>query len=170
MCIKLGSNPPAFIEPYEVTLKYYAQPFKTSQRRYAPRQNDFICSTVLCLASICAMKKNPFSKWASPTLAVPKPGTDTFRFTVDLKWVNRKTIEVSSSMPDMETMTSPIYETSGFAQVDMCHAYWQLPLGKLSQEVMTVQTPLGIFSPIRVLQCSTDAANHFQAATSAELV
>lgn len=59
--------------------------------------------------------------------------------------------------------------TSGsavFAKVDMCHAYWQLPLHAYSQECMSIQTPLGVFTPTRALQGSTDAGNHFQSCLS----
>ena len=32
-----------------------------------------------------------------------------------------------------------------FAEVDMAHAYWQLPLADESKELMFIQTPLGVF-------------------------
>ncbi len=57
-----------------------------------------------CLERIGAVRYNPLSKWASPALAVPKPGTGKLPFTVDLRGVNRQTIPIASAMPDMETM------------------------------------------------------------------
>lgn len=73
-------------------------------------------------------------------------------------------------MPDIDSMVTSIAGSKVYAQVDMCHAYWQLPLSKASQELMTIQTPLRFFSLKRVLKGYTDASNHFQAVTSAEFV
>ena len=50
--------------------------------------------------------------------------------------------------------------------MDMCYGYWQIPLARESQEVMSIQTPCGVYTPIRILQGPTDAGNHFQALTS----
>lgn len=53
-----------------------------------------------------------------------------------------------------------------FAKIDMCHAYWQIPLHESSQEFMSIQIPLEGYSPRRILQGSMDAENYFQSVTS----
>lgn len=164
--IKLGADGPANVQPYEVTLKHGYRPYCSSQRRYALPQRAFIQSTVRCLEKIGAISFNPKSKWASPALAVPKPGTDRLRFTVDLRGVNKQTVPVAPAMPDLETLYRSIEGSSVFANIDMCHAYWQIPLDEGSREVMSIQTPSGVYTPNRILQGSTDAGNHFQAVTS----
>jgi len=108
--IKLGPDPPAKVDPYRVSLKQNHRPFRCTQRRY-----------------IGAVKHNPTARWASPALAVPKPGTDSFRFTVDLRGVNEQTIPVASAMPDLESMIRSVGEDKIFAKMDMVHAYWQIP-------------------------------------------
>ena len=72
----------------------------------------------------------------------------------------------STSMPDLETAIRSVAGSLFFANLDMCHAYWQLMLHILSRECMSIQTPIGVFTPTRVLQGSTDAGNHFQSVTS----
>ena len=112
------------------------------------------------------MYHNPKAKWASPALAVAKPGTDTFRFTVDLRAPNRETIPIASAMPDFEGMLQSTAGSKCFSNLDMCDAYWQVPLHPDSQECVSIQTPVGVFTATRSLQGSTDAGNHFQSTTS----
>jgi len=164
--IKLGPDPPAKVDEYRVSLKENYRPFRSTQRRYAPAQKVFIGATIRSLERIGAVKHNPTARWASPALAVPKPGTDSFRFTVDLRGVNEQTIPVASAMPDLESMIRSVGESKIYAKMDMVHAYWQIPLHKDSQEAMSIQTPNGVFTPLRILQGSTDAGNHFQSVTS----
>jgi RNase H-like domain found in reverse transcriptase/Reverse transcriptase (RNA-dependent DNA polymerase) len=73
---------------------------------------------------------------------------------------------MAAAMPNLEGMLQAVEGSSYYAKVDLCHAYWQLPLAKESQEYMSIQTPLGVHTPTRTLQGSTDAGNNFQASTS----
>lgn len=43
------------------------------------------------------------------------------------------------------------------------HGYWQVPLSPESQEMMSIQTPIGVYSSKRILQGGSDYGNHFQA-------
>ena len=109
---------------------------------------------------------NPKARWASPALAVPKPGTEKFRFTVDLRAPNRETVPIASAMPDLENMYRSLAGSKCYAKFDMNHAYWQIELDKHSREFMSIQTPIGVYTPTRMLQGCTDAVNHFQSVSS----
>ena len=85
---------------------------------------------------------------------------------VDLRTPSAHTQPIVSSMPHLESLMQSVQGSEMFAKVDMAHAYWQLPLAEEWKELMWIQTPLGVFSSIRLLQGSTDAGNHFQAVTS----
>lgn len=163
--IKLGADPPANVLPLQVYLIDKPRSYRAPQRTYAPRQRHFIISTVQRLESITAIYKNPHSRWASPALAVIKPGSDELRFTVDLRGPNSQLQPIVSAMPHLESMLTSIEGSQVFSKLDMAHAYWQLPLSKDSQEILSIQTPLGVYSSNRMLQGSTDAGNHFQAVT-----
>lgn len=160
--IKLGPDEPAKVEPLAIQRAPGSRPFKTPQRRYAPVQTAFINSTIKDLERVGAVRRNPAAKWASPALAVPKPGTEKLRFTVDLRGVNARTVPVQSAMPHFE---SSLQEDAGsifFAKMDLAHGYWQIPLDPASEELMSIQTPLGVYTPTRLLQVGSDSGNHFQ--------
>jgi len=69
-------------------------------------------------------------------------------------------------MPNLESLLQTTGGSKVFSKIDLCHAYWQIPLHPDSQECMSIQTPLGVQTPRRVLQGGTDAGNHFQACTA----
>jgi hypothetical protein len=83
--INLGNDPSAKIPPLVVKLKPGAAPVKYTQRRYASAQRAFLSSTIQILEALGAVRANPTSQWASAALAVPKPGSEGYRFTVDLR-------------------------------------------------------------------------------------
>ena len=166
MRVRPCADPPAKVAPLQIQLKQGARPYRATQRRYSPKQRQFLVDTVRKLEQVGAVYKNPQAKWASPALAVNKPGSEEFRFTVDLRIPNSYTIPIVSSLPHLESIMQLVEGSTCFAKVDMAHAYWQLPLAEESKEIMSIQTPLGVFSSNRLLQGSTDAGNHFQSVTS----
>lgn len=163
--IKLGMDPPAKVEPLKIKPKKNAKPYRSPQRRYAPPQRAFISHTIKELENIGAVFKNRSARWASPALAVQKASTDSFRFTVDVRGPNSQTEPFQSSMPHSDSLTQDCAGSEFYANVDFCNGYWQLGLHKDSEEMMSIQTPLGIYTPTRVLQGGTDSGNHFQAVT-----
>ena len=130
--IKLGTSPPADIKPFEVQLKQNAPPVRASQRRYGPVQQSFIEATITNLEKIGTVYRNPYAKWASPALAVPKPDTSQLRFTVDLRAVNGMTVIVQSGMPHLESHLQQCSKSRCFSNLDFCHGFWQVPLAKES--------------------------------------
>ena len=49
------------------------------------------------------------------------------------------------------------------SSLDAFNGFWQFPLAVDSQEVYSVLTKLGLFTPARLIQGSTDSAHAFQA-------
>lgn len=160
---RLGPDKPAQVSPFEITVADGAKPFRTPQRRYGPKQAAFINSTIKNLEATGAVYRNMTAKWASPAHAVPKPGSDSLRFVVDLRGVNSRTLPVQSAMPHLESSLQEVSGAKCFAKLDLSQGYWQLALHKNSQELMSIQTPQGIYSPTRLLQGGTDSGNYFQA-------
>lgn len=163
--IKLGPDDTAKVPPFSIKLKPNARPQKCPQRKYAPHQKAFIGHTIRELEKIGAVYKNPTAKWASPALAVPKPGSDALRFAVDSRGPNSQTEPTQSAMPHLDSSLQECQGSSKYANIDFCHGFWQLLADKLSQEIMTIQTHLGLYSPTRIVQGGTDSGNHFQAST-----
>jgi len=50
-----------------------------------------------------------------------------------------------------------------FSSLDTFKGFWQFPLAEKSQEVYSFLTELGVFTPTRLIQGSTDSAHAFQA-------
>ena len=167
--IKLGPDHPAKVPPLVITPAKGTTPYRSPQRRYAPIQRDFIIRTVKELEKIGAIYKNPSALWASPAFAVPKPGTNKLRFTVDLRGPNARTVPIISAMPHLESRLQDVAGSTCFANIDLAHGYWQVPLSKESQEMMSIQTPIGVYSSRRLLQGGTDSGNHFQAVLQQKL-
>ncbi len=161
--IKLGPDPPAKVAPLVISRTENAKPFRSPQRRYAPLQREFIIRTIRELEAVGAIYKNNSSRWASPALAVPKPGSSKLRFTVDLRGPNSSTVPIQSAMPHLESLLQDIEGSICFANVDLAHGYWQIPLAEESQEMMSIQTPIGVYSSRRLVQGGSDSGNHFQA-------
>ena len=47
--------------------------------------------------------------------------------------------------------------------LDMLQGYWQLPLAPEAEEIFTIATPEGLFTPTRVPQGILNATSFFQA-------
>ena len=163
---KMGPDSPASIDHFRIRLKPGCTPRRAIQRRYANPQRMFISSTIKELEKVKAVYANAKASCASPALAIHKLGPDKFRFTVDPRGPNSHTTPIASAMPDLGNMITGTACSKAFAKMDMLHAYWKLSLHPDSQECISIQTPLGLFTPTRVLEGSTDAGNHFESETA----
>ena len=107
---------------------------------------------------------NPTARWASAPHLVPKANADEWRFTGDLRNVNRQTIPIKFPLPNVEHELSKAAGCKYFATFDMTQGYWQLKLDKDSQESQSIITPDGIFTPTRVLHGTCNANAHLHSA------
>ena len=156
-----SSGPPARLPPLEIELTNDATPVKVRLRKYSSDQRDFMYKFVQDLVRHGLAYANPTSKWACAPLLVPKPGS-LYRFTVDIRPVNKFTIRYLYPMPNIEIELTTVAGSKFFAVFDFSHSYWQLLLAKQSQECQSFITPDGIFTPTRVLHGTTNAVAHLQ--------
>jgi hypothetical protein len=114
--------------------------------------------------------RNPLATIASPAHSVSKPGSEKYRLTVDCRAVNACCIPFASSVPNIETMVAALSEGDSscrvMAKLDFPQALGHIPLAGKSQELFSVQTPLGTYTPTRMLQGSQDASNYFHGVVS----
>ena len=164
--IKLGTDPPAKLPPLSIQLRNDDKPFRAPKRRYGPHQRDFTVDTIRNLEALGAVFKSPSARWPIPALAVAKTDSEKLRFTVDLRGPNAQTEPIVSSMLHLNSEIQTVEGSNCFAKADMVDAYWKIPLDEESHEIMSIQTPVGVYSSERLLQGNTDAGNHFQAVTS----
>jgi Reverse transcriptase (RNA-dependent DNA polymerase) len=164
---RMAADPPAKVEPIQVELKPCTRPVRAAQRRFSPPQAAFIRRSIKELEACGALYSNPTAKWAIPVVAAPKPGSKSgFRFTEDLRVPNSRTQPMANPMPSLETVLQEVVGCTCFVNIDFSSAYWQIPLAKEAQEILSVQTPDGVCTTTRSLQGSSNAGQHFTAVTS----
>ena len=66
-------------------------------------------------------------------------------------------------MTHLESLLQDIEGSKCFANKDLAHGYWQIPLAEESQEMMSIQTPIGVYAYRRLVQRGSDSGNNFQA-------
>jgi len=127
-----------------VKLEPNSKPVSVKVRRYTPRQSVFLHSKVKELERIGLVRRNPTSAWACAPLIVPKSGPEEFRFTTDLRPVNKVTVPHIWPMPDLEASLGKLKNKKVFALNDLCQCYWQFLLDADSQECLSFITPEGV--------------------------
>lgn len=124
----LSSGVPPKFPPLVIALTSDAKPTKVRLRNYSKAQKEFMKEFVSRLVEKRMAYENPAEEWAAAPLLVPKPGPAKFRFTVDLRPVNRYTKKHQYPMPNLEQEISKLGKAKYFANFDLSHGYWQLPL------------------------------------------
>ena len=65
-------------------------------------------------------------------------------------------------MPNQEADMADLRGATLLGKLDMLQGYWQMPLAAEAQEVFTIATPEGLFTPTRVPQGVLNATAYFQ--------
>lgn len=158
--VSFSSGPPANVEPLRIELVNDAKPVRVRLRNYTQEQREFLADLTKRLIDSNMVFSNPTSPWACAPLLVPKPGPAKFRFTVDLRPVNRYTVKHQFPMPIIEHELTKVAGSTCYATFDLSHGYWQLPLHESSRSCQSFITPDGIFSPTRVMHGTSNAVMH----------
>jgi len=164
-----SSGPPAKFPPLKIELTADAKPVKVRLRKYSQPQRAFMQKLVKKLISCGMAYYNPTSPWACAPLIVPKPGSVEFRFTVDLRPLNKYIVKHQFPMPNLEVSLTIVSRSKFFAKVDFVHSYWQMLLEKLSQESQSFLSEDGIVTPTRVPHGTTNAVTHLQSSITTTL-
>jgi RNase H-like domain found in reverse transcriptase/Reverse transcriptase (RNA-dependent DNA polymerase)/Integrase core domain/Integrase zinc binding domain/Chromo (CHRromatin Organisation MOdifier) domain len=159
----LGDAPAMQVEPMHLSLRNDAVPVKARARTYPTRQVAFMESKTRELEASGFIYRNPGSPWVSAPLCVPKPKSpEGYRLTIDLRDVNSQVQTAQWPMPTPEAQLGSLSGSSWFCSFDLLHGYWQLPLATDSQALHSFQTPLGVYSPRRVIQGGSTAVSFMQ--------
>lgn len=162
--IAFSHGPSAILPPPRIDLTAKASPVKCRLRNYLPEQRIYLKYFVNSLVQAGMAYPNLTTKWATAPLIVPKPGNAKFRFTEDLRTVNRFTVRHHYPMPLLENKFTKLSGSKFYANVDLSHDYWQLPLHMDSQDFQSFLIPDGAYTPTRVLHWTTNAVAHLQSA------
>jgi hypothetical protein len=160
--IGFSSGPPAKLPPMKISLHPGAVPVRVRVRKYPHEQREFLSRFVAELVANGLAVRNPHATWCAAPLLVPKDGPTQFRFTVDLRPVNKATISSSWPMPHLESELGRVAGSQFFATFDLSNGYWQLELHENSRDCQSFITPDGVYTPTRVLHGSSNDVAHIQ--------
>lgn len=155
----LCGDPPAQVEPMRVQLKPQAKAVKATPRRYDPVKKDWLSKCIAALVFFGFVYHNIQAVWASPAMAVPKK--DSFRLVSDYSAVNAQVEKSPGVMPNHEDMRD-LMGARFFGKLDLLQGYWQMPLSPEAQDIFTMATSDGLFTPTRVPQGVLNATAYFQ--------
>jgi hypothetical protein len=165
--LKLGADPPANVKPLVIKLRDGAEPVRMSARKNARPQLKFMRDTIRELEELGLVVKNTGAEWASPPLILPKPGTDQYRLTVDLRVPNASSKPNIWPTPNLQDGLQDPHGSNIFATLDFCQSYWQIPLQKDSQDSQSFITPDKVYTLTRVLHGTRNATQHLHSMCSA---
>ena len=120
-----SAGPPAAVAPLRIKLQKDAIPTVVKLRRYSPEQRQFLKKLMDQLIKLDLVYPNPTSKWGSALHLVPKHGPDGWRFTSDLRPINRWTIAERFPMPNIEHELQKAKGSEFYGDFDLTHGYWQ---------------------------------------------
>ena len=160
LCTTLSAGPLADSKPLKIDLTPDCRPVRVKLRNYSQEQREFLKKFVADLLSCSMVYANPTSSWACAPLLVPKDEPARFRFTVDLRLVNKFTEKHGFLMPNIEQELHTVGGSNYFAKFDLSHGYWPLRLHADSQECQSFVTPDGVYTPTRVLHGTTIAVTY----------
>lgn len=155
-------GPPANIDPLQIDLTQDAKPVSIQLRNYTQDQRYISVKIDKCTSINRAHISQPNIKMGICTFTRTETWTCMFRFTLDLRPVNKHTIKYQYPMPRVEEQFSKLQESECYCEVDFTHCYWQLPLHSDSHEQLSIITPDSILSPARVLHETTNPTVHTQ--------
>ena len=121
------------------------------QARPAPySMRDSIVKELDRLEEKGAMQRVSVSKWATPLVLVPKPEA-ALRLCGDYKHTVNKVLDVDQyPIPKPEGLFAQLAGSEKFTKLDLASAYHQVELEEASQEIVTLNTPQGLYRPVRL--------------------
>jgi hypothetical protein len=164
---KLEKDPPAKVPPMEIKLKKDTPIIHAKSRRYPPLYQKFLKQRFNQLEELGYVYKNNKARFSSAVHVVPKTNStiesaDDLRYTADLKNINKWVEPTAWPMPNLEVVLEHLKGARFFAAFDLLKGYWQCPLHPNSQEILSLMTDEGIYTPTRIIQGFIDAVKYFQ--------
>ena len=101
------------------------------------------------------------SPFASPIVLLRKK-SGALRMVIDYRKVNARTIKDGYSIPKVEDLLFTLNGSKYFCQMDLCKAYYQVPMTDRARKFSAFITPFGLFEWDRMSQGLANAPACFQ--------
>ncbi|XP_046750597.1 uncharacterized protein K02A2.6-like [Diprion similis] len=114
------------------------------------------------LEKLSHLKKVESSEWAMPIVLVLESNGEV-RICGDFKiTVNPNLHVIKRPFPRIDDIFQVLQKGSSFSQLDLPHAYMQIPVDKKSQELLTITTHVGFFRYTKMTAGTAPAPGEFQ--------
>ena len=157
-----STGPPASKHPLKISLTPNDEPVKVRPRNYSREKREVLSDLVENMAREGMAFSDPTSPWAYAPLVVPKPGPARYRFTIDVRPINKFTVKHQIPMPSFEHELTRQSGSRYFTTFDLSHGYWQLELELESRHLQYFITTDGTYSPNRVLRGTKNPIRHLR--------
>ena len=113
------------------------------------KHREYIREEIQKLLDAGLIYPSKISRWGFPTVLVNKPHSTKMRLCSDLRKINEKTIIQPYPMLNMNFLLADIgkKQCQYFTLIDLSDSYRQIPLSRRSQEIATMSTIIGDYSP-----------------------
>ena len=128
---------------------------------YNPIKTAWLAGCMASLVALGLVFLNMQAVWASAAMATPKKGG--YRLVSDFRAANKQVEKVPGVMPNPEASMAQLSAAKFYGSLDLLQGYWQCPLAPEAQEIFTIATPGGLYTPKRVPQGILNATSYFQA-------
>ena len=143
------------------TLKPGERAVRAKLRVYPPKRAKWLATHMDRLEEANTAYRNPQAVYGSAVMAI-LIGKDNFRLVSDYRSVKNTLVQTAFPMPNRESMSRSFASAKAFCTLDMLQGYWQTPLSPEEQELFTMVTTEGLFTPTRVPQGALNATAYFQ--------
>lgn len=124
------------------------QPVRSAPYRVSPKEREAIRNQVdeMLQAGIIEPSSSP---WSSPVVMVPKKNGE-LRFCIDYRRLNAVTVRDAYPLPRIDDILDHLGGATVFTCLDLKSGYWQIPVGKESQQKTAFITPDGLYQTKRL--------------------
>ena len=126
---------------------------------HAHRSRSVACDILLNLGSVRADVLQSTSRVSQCGKDCAQGG---FCLVSDYRAVNKQIEKVPGVIPNQKTEMADLRGATYFGKLDMLQGYWPMPLAAEAQEMFTIATPEGLFTPTRVPQSVSNATTFSQ--------
>lgn len=160
----LFGNTPGLYNKREIQLhiKENTKPIALAARHVPYALKSKVDNEISRLIQLGHLAKVEASEWATPIVPVLKSNGEV-RICGDLKLTINQYLKVTKTpFPRINDIFNVLQRGSRYSQLDLPHAYMQIPVDKGSQELLTITTHVGLFRYTKMTEGTASAPSEFQ--------